>query len=154
MNSTNSNTNSITVTPIDRTQDSLCKFTYGGDLFIHNTSQRFSCVAVPQPSTTVEPPPKTKEVSYDQISTFSSEPYSLKSPIKIKIVGNDAEYTASFQESNIYASGDTPYEAIENLKSAILDIFEILSSEPEEKLGLKAKHQLLLLQSFIEPKQC
>jgi hypothetical protein len=94
--------------------------------------------------------PIAQEIIYSDISSFSPEPYNLKSPIKIKVVGNDSEYIASHYESNIHASGDTPFEAIENLKSVMLDTFDSLTSEPEGNLGLKAKHQRALLQSIIE----
>jgi predicted RNase H-like HicB family nuclease len=150
MNHTNSNSDLATVTLIERIPVPLRKLTSGGDLLLNDTSHRFSCGVLSRPCTTIEPPPTAQEVSYDQISSFSPEPYTLKSPIKIKIVGNDSEYIASFQESNIYASGDTPYEAIENLKSLILDTFDSLTSEPQENLGTKAKHQRALLESIIE----
>ncbi len=90
-----------------------------------------------------------------EIDSFSPEPYKLNSPLRIvvvqKINGMDVQCVASHHLSNIHASGDTVTEAIDNLKSLILDIFEILASEPEEKMGIKAKHQLALLQSIIEP---
>jgi hypothetical protein len=90
------------------------------------------------------------EVIADQITSFSPEPYALKSPMHIKILGREGEYIASHHESNIHASGDTTFEAIENLKSIILDTFDLLTSEPLENLGSKAKSQRAILEGVIE----
>ena len=90
-------------------------------------------------------------ISSAEISSFAPEPYTLKCPpLRIGIVGNGNEYIASSHESNIHASGDTPYEAIENLKSLILDTFDSLMAEPLENLGGKAKNQRMLLEALIE----
>jgi predicted RNase H-like HicB family nuclease len=89
------------------------------------------------------------------IESFSPEPYRLMiPPLRVVVVEKNIEgsvyYIASHHHSNIHASGDSQYEAIENLKSAMLDIFEILNAEPKERLGIKAKHQLALLQTIFE----
>jgi hypothetical protein len=90
-------------------------------------------------------------VSVAEITSFSPEPYSLKCPpLRIEIVSQGCEVVASHHESNIHASGDTPYEAIENLKSVMLDIFDSLTAEPIQSLGQKAKCQRALLESLIE----
>jgi predicted RNase H-like HicB family nuclease len=85
-----------------------------------------------------------------EITSFAPEPYTLKSAMHIKIVGKGSEYIASHHESNIHASGDTPFEAIENLKSLILDTFDLLTSESSANLAIKAKHQRSLLEELIE----
>jgi predicted RNase H-like HicB family nuclease len=150
---TSGNTNTILTNaalPESKMDERLGLFTRGIDtsvqrgepVFCYGISQRM-CVVVESLS-------PTQEVIYCEISSFSPEPYALKSPIKIKIVGNDSEYIASYHESNIHASGDTPYEAIENLKSLLLDTFDSLTSEPRENLGIKAKNQRALLESIIE----
>ena len=124
-------------------------FTRGMDALVQQTAPVFTYGVSMRP--VIETAQTTREELIDNdISTFAPEPYALKCPIKIKIVGKDSEYIASHHESNIHASGDTPYEAIENLKSLILDTFDCLISEPEANLGIKAKHQLALLQSIIE----
>jgi predicted RNase H-like HicB family nuclease len=99
----------------------------------------------------LEPTVSTQVVIASEISSFSPESYILKcSPMRIEIVGQGSEYIASQHESNIHSSGDTPYEAIENLKSLILDTFDSLTAEPLENLGGKAKCQRALLESLIE----
>jgi len=92
-----------------------------------------------------------EEIIQAEISSFSPEPYKLIAALKIIIAGkNQSEYIASHHESNIHASGDTPFEAIENLKSLMLDTFDSLTLEPHENLGIKARNQRSLLESIIE----
>jgi hypothetical protein len=61
----------------------------------------------------------------------------------------DDGFTATFFDGNISASGETEEEAISNLRSLIIDIFESLESEPSERLGPEPKRQLDLLRAFI-----
>jgi hypothetical protein len=61
----------------------------------------------------------------------------------------DDGFTATFFDGNISASGETEEEAISNLRSLIIDIFESLESEPPERLGIEPKRQLELLRAFI-----
>jgi hypothetical protein len=112
---------------------------------ISSTDFLFLCGA-----SSYEPEISMPDVIAEQITSFAPEPYILKSSIHIKILGKEDEYTASHHESNIHASGDTPFEAIENLKSLMLDTFDLLILEPEENLGPKARHQRILLEGLIE----
>lgn len=149
---TSANTNLIlteATLPERKTGESLGLFTRGIDTLVQRGDPLF-CYGTSQRMCVVNLPPPIQDVIYCEITGFSPEPYTLKSPIKIKIVGNDSEYIASYHESNVHASGDTPYEAIENLKSLLLDTFDSLTSEPKENLGLKAKNQRALLESIIE----
>jgi len=112
-----------------------------------NSVTSFSRLGVQQ----IEPEFLEEEIIQAEIESFSPEPYKLLAPLKIIIVGkNECEYIASHHESNVHASGDTPFEAIENFKSILLDTFDLLESESGDNLGLKAKNQLALLQSIIE----
>ncbi len=84
------------------------------------------------------------------ISSFAPEPYDLLYPIYVSIYQTDRdEYSASFADANLHASGDTEYETLENLKSLILDVYDSLVVEKEEDLGPGPKRQLLILQSFL-----
>ena len=141
----NSNLACVEVTWAQPLFDKLLKgeFTCG---FENQTMNRISQLGVLVP----KPEVSGQEVIACEISSFSPEHYALKSPIAIKIIGQGCEYIASHHESNIHASGDTPYEAIENLKSLILDTFDLLTSEPQENMGIKAKNQRALLESIIE----
>jgi hypothetical protein len=83
-------------------------------------------------------------------TSFAPEPYDLLHPIYVSIYQTDRdEYTASFADANLHASGDTEHETLENLKSLILDLYDSLVVEKEEDLGPEPKRQLLILQSFL-----
>lgn len=84
------------------------------------------------------------------LTTLHPEPYALKHPISVVVVDIDDEYQASFFEANLYASGDTEHEAIENLKSVVLDTFDDLSAAPDSELGPAPRKQKELLTYFIE----
>ena len=84
------------------------------------------------------------------ISTFAPEPYDVLHPIYVSIHQTDRdEYSASFTDANLHASGDTESEAFENLKSLMLDVYDSLAMEKEEDLGPEPKKQLSILQSFL-----
>ena len=121
-----------------------------GSIDFETRSQSVLYGVSPRSCFVVESLPESERVIDSEITTFVPEPYTLKSNIGIKIVGQGSEYIASYHEGNIHASGDTPYEAMENLKSLILDTFDSLTSEPQENLGIKAKNQRALLESIIE----
>ena len=72
-------------------------------------------------------------------------------PIPVVVRENiDGSFTASFFDANIEASGENEEEAIWNVKSLILDIFEQLREEPPSKLGPRVAAQLAVLETFIE----
>ncbi|MEK6804382.1 MAG: hypothetical protein AABZ34_17235 [Nitrospirota bacterium] len=83
------------------------------------------------------------------ISSFAPEPYATMIPLQILLTPSDDGFMASFFDANIHSAGDTEEEAIENLKSLILDIFEMLTSSEPETLGPSTRKQLARLQSFI-----
>lgn len=83
------------------------------------------------------------------IETFAPEPYFVKRPIQAVLQPAEEGCTASFYDANIHASGDNEDEAVENLKSLILDIFDNLCNETPENLGPQPKRQLAVLHEFI-----
>jgi len=91
-----------------------------------------------------------EEIIDARITTFKPDSYDVKHPINVTIIRRGSEYIASQLESNIHASGDDEVEALDNLKSLILDIFESLTLEPEENLGPKPLRQLAVLREWIE----
>ena len=66
------------------------------------------------------------------ITSFAPEPYQLVRQILTVIQPSEGGYIASFFDANVHASGDTEEEALRNLKSLILDVFDSLSAEPTE----------------------
>jgi hypothetical protein len=94
---------------------------------------------------------RVKDQMESLITTFAPEPYEATSPIRVTLVEEDEGFSASYMEANIHAVGDNEFEAFENLRSLILDVFDSLTSEPPENLGPKAKNQLAVLRESIQP---
>lgn len=85
------------------------------------------------------------------IYSFAPEPYRVLRPIPIKIASSDRGWIGSFYDANIHASGGTHGEAIENLRSLILEAYEMLSEENHATLGPEPAKQLARLRCFIAP---
>src|SRR5262249_7246345 len=84
------------------------------------------------------------------IQTFAPEPYALAEPISVLVEkGEDGGYVATFFDANIASAGDTSTEAVDNLKSLTLDIYDDLVNEDEASLSSPARTQLAVLRYFI-----
>lgn len=75
--------------------------------------------------------------------------YSVIKPIAVKVEQTDGSFVASFVAANVNASGETWDEAVLNLKSLLVDKFDMLLSHKSSTLGPAPKRQLSVLQSFI-----
>ncbi len=84
------------------------------------------------------------------ISTLAPHPFTLLRDIPCLIQPADSGFLASFFDANISASGDTQQEALENLKSLLIDIYDDLVSEPPEKLGPEPARQLAVLKAVLK----
>ncbi|MBZ0270818.1 hypothetical protein K8I61_02190 [bacterium] len=83
------------------------------------------------------------------IDSFAPEPYSIARPIPVVVSADESGYVATFSEANISTSGETPQDAVDNLKSLILDFFDTLSETPDGELGPEPKRQFAILRAFI-----
>ena len=83
------------------------------------------------------------------ITTFTPEPYRLKRDILAVVQPSEGGFIAGFFDANVHASGDTEEEAIRNLKSLMLDLFEALTIETRGNLGPEPTRQLAVLNEFI-----
>ncbi len=83
------------------------------------------------------------------VTTFVPEPYDVRKTIIVTIRPDETGFVASFFDANIHASGDIEEEALRNLKSLILDVFDSLCAEPTGKLGPEPKRQLKVLREFL-----
>ena len=87
------------------------------------------------------------------ITTLAPEPYRILRDIPAIVEPTTDGFIATFSDANISASGDTPEEAVSNLRSLILDTFEYLVSEPPDSLGPEPARQLAVLRAFLKPTQ-
>jgi predicted RNase H-like HicB family nuclease len=84
------------------------------------------------------------------IATLAPEPYELVRAIPVVVQPAGGEFIATFFDANISTAGDTQEEAVANLRSLLLDMFEYLESEPPEALGPEPTRQLGVLRAFLK----
>jgi len=85
------------------------------------------------------------------IQSFSPEPVELVKPLNVVVQRADEDFTASFFDANINASGETEEEAVSNLKDMIVATFELLSrSLSAHQLGPGPRKQLGVLSQFLK----
>lgn len=83
------------------------------------------------------------------INTFEPEPYELLKTFFVSVHAVEGGFHAGWFDANIHTTGDNEEEAVSNLKSLILDFFEIFSNEPNNNLGPEPKRQLEVLKQYI-----
>lgn len=85
------------------------------------------------------------------IIDLDSTRYSLKQPITLSIEQvDDDEWLATFSEAELSRSGDTPHDAVEWLRSSIVQLFQMFKTE--KSLGPLPKKQLEALGRYIVEK--
>jgi dCTP deaminase len=75
--------------------------------------------------------------------------YELTRDIPVVLRPSDDGFTATYFDANIATGGDTEEEALDNLRSLIIDTFELLESQPSENLGPEPQRQSKVLRSLI-----
>ena len=83
------------------------------------------------------------------LTTLEPGQYELEREIQAVLHPSEDGFIATFFDANIATGGDTEQEALDNLRSLIIDTFEMLESEPSEKLGPEPQRQLKVLRSMI-----
>jgi len=71
-----------------------------------------------------------------KIHSLPDPAYDLAAPLDVSLEYDGGEWLAVLPELEIYGDGLTEGEAIEDLKSELLDLYEDLNSIPAQKLGL------------------
>ncbi len=83
------------------------------------------------------------------LTTLEPGHYELDGEIQAVLHPSEDGFIATFFDANIATGGDTEQEALDNLRSLIIDTFTMLESEPSEKLGREPQRQLKVLRSVI-----
>jgi hypothetical protein len=84
-----------------------------------------------------------------EITTLAPEPFEILRPIPVTIEGVGDNFTATYFEGNVSASGDTESDAIVNFKDSLISKYEILESTPENILGPLPQRQWQILRTLI-----
>lgn len=83
------------------------------------------------------------------VESLFPERYQLARPLRIRLSLEGDTWHAEYLEANIATCGDSRHEAVTNLKSLIVQVYERLSELPPERLGPGPKQQLKLLSSLL-----
>jgi predicted RNase H-like HicB family nuclease len=83
------------------------------------------------------------------LTTLAPQPIQLLLNIPATIEGGGEDFTATYTEANVSASGDTPSDALANLKESLVSTFEFLESLPESERGPLPARQWEVLRSAL-----
>lgn len=84
------------------------------------------------------------------ITSFDPEPYKLMEHLTAVVTPSGEDFEAALYDINVYASGDNEEEAVSNLRSYLLDLFDHYSECPDDTLGPEPLKQKRFLVSRIE----
>jgi hypothetical protein len=84
------------------------------------------------------------------LTSLYPEPLKLTMQLPLTIESYGDEFTATFTEANISASGETEADAIANFKESLMSSFEILESKSPQELGPLPMRQWHILSGVVE----
>ena len=90
-----------------------------------------------------------KQTIWVPVESFAPEPYEVLRRFTAVVTPLEEGFEAGFYDANIHASGDTEQEAVENLKSLLLDYFDRLNDLDDSELGPEPKRQKRILNVHI-----
>jgi hypothetical protein len=83
------------------------------------------------------------------LTTLAPEPFRMTQQIPVTIEGDGEDFTATFVEANVSASGETEADAIANFKDSLLSSYELLEGMPSSQLGPLPARQWGILQNVV-----
>lgn len=84
------------------------------------------------------------------LSTLSPAPYQITQQIPVTIEGDGEEFTATFTEANVSASGETEADAIANFKDSLLSCYQLLEKKTPEQLGPLPTRQWTVIKGVVK----
>jgi hypothetical protein len=87
------------------------------------------------------------------VVSLAPEAFEVLSAIQVVVQGQDGDFTATFFDANIGASGETQQEAVCNLKELLIMSFESLADDDAASLGPLMKKQKAVLEKFMKRTQ-
>lgn len=84
------------------------------------------------------------------LTTLAPAPFQITQQIPVTIEGDGEEFTATFAEANISASGETEADAIANFKDSLVSSFELLERKGPMELGPLPTRQWRILASAVK----
>lgn len=87
--------------------------------------------------------------SYVVPLTTLSPGFQMRQQIPVTIEGDGENFTATFVEANVSASGETEGDAIANFKDSLVSRYDVLASMPGNQLGPLPARQWEVLHSVV-----
>ncbi len=85
------------------------------------------------------------------VQVLDDERLTLIEPFYVVVEASNGSFVATFFDAHISSSGDTPCEAVDNVKDLVVAAFHRLSRAPAERLGPVPTRQIAVLHHFISP---
>ncbi len=83
------------------------------------------------------------------LTTLTADNFRMTQQIPVTIEGDGEDFTASFVEANISASGETEADAIANFKESLLSSYEVLEGLTPNQLAPLPARQWGILQNVV-----
>ena len=83
------------------------------------------------------------------IKELDDSNYEVVKPIPVTLQPDGEEFQASFFDANVHTAGATDQEALDNLRSLILDTFDTLVDLAESELAPAAQRQRAVLRRYV-----
>jgi len=84
------------------------------------------------------------------LSTLSPAPYQITQQIPVTIEGDGEEFTATFTEANVSATGETEADAIANFKDSLLSCYQLLEKKTPDQLGPLPTRQWTVIKGVVK----
>jgi hypothetical protein len=84
------------------------------------------------------------------LATLTPEPFQMTQQIPVTIEGDGEDFTATFVEANVSASGETEADAIANFKESLLSSYELLENLSPNQMGPLPTRQWEILQNVVK----
>jgi predicted RNase H-like HicB family nuclease len=83
------------------------------------------------------------------VSTFAPQPFAVLQEFSVVVRPEDGVFVATLFDANLGSAGDTPEEAVANLKDLIIMVFEDFESKKDHELGPMIVGQKAVLMSLM-----
>jgi hypothetical protein len=84
------------------------------------------------------------------LTSLAPQPFQMTLQIPVTIEGDGEDFTATFMEANLSASGETEADAIANFKDTLVSSYKILEEMNPNKLGPLPSRQWAILKSVVK----
>ncbi|MFZ0962452.1 MAG: hypothetical protein WAO35_16260 [Terriglobia bacterium] len=84
------------------------------------------------------------------LTTLAPQPFQMTLQIPATIDGDGEDYTATFMEANVSASGESEADAIANFKDMLVSTYKTLEEIPAQELGPLPSRQWAILKSVVK----